>query len=380
MAGFKAIDWLGGAFVVGGTIMFLLGLEFGGQSHPWSSATVICLIVFGIVVFVIFGLIEVYVAKYPIMPSRIFKNRSAIASLVTCFVQSFVFISGSYYLPLYFQASLGSSPLLSGVYLLPTSLSLSLGSMVTGIYIRKTGRYLPPIYAGMFLMCIGYGLLIDLDAHSSWAKIILFQIVAGIGVGPNFQAPLIALQNFINPQDIGVATSTFYFMRNLGTSVSIVIGGVVFQNQLAKKAQGVPALASVSGGEGGPGAAIGLVGSLPPAQKVVAQETFADSLQAIWILYTVVAAVGVVNVALIRRKTLATEHKETETGLEAQEKVRIEEEERKRVKKEDRANANTNGNSEKRESAAGRSRGSMNGFFRRDEGEGKNEKTKDEEA
>ncbi|KAI9669406.1 MAG: hypothetical protein M1831_000442 [Alyxoria varia] len=378
LAGLKAIDWLGGTFVVGGTVMFLLGLEFGGQSHPWASAIVICLFVFGVVVFIIFGVIEVYFAKYPIMPSRIFKNRSAVAALVTCFVQSFVFISGSYYLPLYFQASLGSSPLLSGVYLLPTSLSLSLSSMVTGIYIRKTGRYLPPIYAGMFLMCLGYGLFIDFDAHSSWAKIILYQIVAGIGVGPNFQAPLIALQNFINPQDIGVATSTFYFMRNLGTSVSIVIGGVVFQNQLAEKAKSVPALASGSGGEGGPGAAIGIVESLPPSQKGVAQETFADSLQAIWILYTVIAAVGVVNVVFIRRKMLATEHKETETGLEAQEKVRVEDQERKRVAKQEKADGKANG--VKKEGSGGNGGGGLSGMFRRDKGEKEEEKMRDEEA
>ena len=45
--GLKAVDWLGSLTIVGGTLMLLLGLEFGGVARPWDSATVICLIVFG---------------------------------------------------------------------------------------------------------------------------------------------------------------------------------------------------------------------------------------------------------------------------------------------------------------------------------------------
>lgn len=53
------------------------------------------------------------------------------------------------------------------------------------------------IWFGMTMMTIGFGLFINFDVHSSWAKIIIYQIIAGIGVGPNFQAPLIALQSLV---------------------------------------------------------------------------------------------------------------------------------------------------------------------------------------
>ena len=62
-------------------------------------------------------------------------------------------------------------------------------------------------------MCLGYGLFIDFDASSSWAKLVIFQIVAGLGIGPLFQAPIIALQAHINPRDIGTATATLGFTR-----------------------------------------------------------------------------------------------------------------------------------------------------------------------
>src|SRR5450432_3281868 len=178
--GLMAIDWLGSLLIVGGTLLLLLGLEFGGVTFPWNSATVICMIVFGIVVAGLFVLNEWKLARYPVMPLRLFKSRSNIAALLVCFCHGYVFIAGSYYLPLYFQAVLGSTPLLSGVYLLPFVLALSFVSGFTGVFIKKTGKYTPPIIFGLTLMTLGFGLFIDLDVEANWAKIILFQIVAGI--------------------------------------------------------------------------------------------------------------------------------------------------------------------------------------------------------
>jgi EmrB/QacA subfamily drug resistance transporter len=193
-AGLAAVDWLGVVTIVGGTLMFLLGLELGGVSYPWTSATVICLLVFGVLTSVLFVIIEWKVAKYPIIPMRLFKVRSNVASLAVSACQGFVFISASYYLPLYFQAVLGASALLSGVYVLPFSISLAVVSSATGVYTRKTGKYLPAIIFGMAVMTLGYGLFLDLGPKANWAKIVLYQLVAGIGVGPNFQSPLISLQ------------------------------------------------------------------------------------------------------------------------------------------------------------------------------------------
>jgi predicted MFS family arabinose efflux permease len=285
--GLKAIDWLGSITIVGGTLMLLLGLEFGGVTYPWDSTIVICLIVFGIFTGFLFILNEWKFAKYPIMPLRLFKNRSNIACLGVCFCHGYVFIAGSYYLPLYYQAVLGASPLLSGVYLLPFALTLAFVSAATGVFIKKTGKYLPPIWFGLVFMTIGYGLFIDLDVDANWAKIIVYQLVSGAGVGPLFQAPLIGLQSTVQPGDIATATATFGFTRNLSTAISVVIGGVVFQNQMVKKHDQLitlgPQIANELSG-GSAGASVGLVQSLSPAQQAVAKEAFFESLRTMWIM------------------------------------------------------------------------------------------------
>ncbi|KKY16916.1 putative major facilitator superfamily transporter [Diplodia seriata] len=325
-AGLRAIDWAGSLTVIGGTVMLLLGLEFGGVTYPWSSPTVVCLIVFGIVTIAVFLALEWKVAKYPIMPLRIFSNRSNLASLAACFLHGFVFISATYYLPLYYQAVRGAGPIMSGVYLLAFALSLSVVSATTGIVIKKTGAYLPCIIFGFAVLTLGFGLYTDIDAHSSWTKIILYQIVAGIGVGPNFQSPLIALQAHVHPKDIATATATFGFVRNLATAISVVIGGVVFQNEMQKhqatlsRSLGPQLAGQLAGGSAGANSEI--VGALPPAQREVAREAFADSLSQMWIVYVCFAGLGLLVSLLIRSKTLANSHEDQKAGMEADEERR----------------------------------------------------------
>ncbi|KAF1949097.1 hypothetical protein CC80DRAFT_510851 [Byssothecium circinans] len=334
--GLKAVDWLGSLTMIGGTVMLLLGLEFGGVSYPWKSATVICLIVFGAVMIGVFFLVEHRFAPSPLMPLDIFSKRSNLAALGTCFFHASVFISGSYFLPLYFQAVLGATPILSGVYLLPTAISLSFLSAFTGVFIQKTGQYLPCIWFGFIFMTAGFGSFIDLKPNSSWAKIIIFQIIAGLGVGPNFQSPLIALQSLVPKRDIATATATFGFIRNLGSAISVVVGSVVFQNEMASKQRLLasslgPETASAFGG-GSAGANVGLLQSLPESEKAVARQAFSDSLSTMWIMYVCFSAVGLGVSGLITRNVLSERHEETRTGLEEEGKRRVERE-RERVER-----------------------------------------------
>jgi predicted MFS family arabinose efflux permease len=329
IAGLKAIDYLGSLAIVGGTIMFLYGLELGGVSRPWSSIEVICLLVFGLATIALFFLIEGKAARYPLIPLRLFARRSNLASLAVCFVHSFVFIAGAYFLPLYFQAVLGVSPLLSGVYLFPFVLTLSLGSAGTGIFIRKTGQYLLPIRLGLFLMTLGAGLFADLPPTASWPRLILFQLIAGLGAGPNFQAPLIALQSLVPPADIASATATFGFVRQLSSALSIVIGGVIFQNGMHVRtpdllAAGIAPAVAAQLGAGSAGANTAVVAALPGPQHAAATSAYTLSLQLMWVFYLCVAVFGGLASAAIGRNVLSKTHHVTKTGLAVQEADRRE--------------------------------------------------------
>ena len=257
------------------------------------------------------------------MPLRIFKNGSNIASIGFCFCHGYVFIAASCYLPLYFQAVLGARPLTSGVYLLPYALSFSITSAGAGIIIKKTGHYLPPLWCGLVIMTLGFGLFIDLPFSPSWAKIILHQLVVGFGVGLNFQSPLLALQNMLKLSDIGTATANLFFTRVLSTAISVVIGGVVFQNRMQER---LPSLIATLGAQtanalsgGSAGASVVILARLLAAQRETARMAFRQSLRSTWIMYVAFAALGVGISACIRNQELSTERTVTKTGLREEE-------------------------------------------------------------
>ena len=86
----KAIDWAGCLSILAVTLMLLLGLDFGGKSFPWSSPKVICLLVFGGIAILIFFWSEKKLARYPLMPLLLFRNRTNVAALVVTFVHGIV--------------------------------------------------------------------------------------------------------------------------------------------------------------------------------------------------------------------------------------------------------------------------------------------------
>lgn len=286
-AGLKAVDWSGSLLIVGGTLMLLMGLSFGGVTFAWNSATVINLIIFGVFAGFLFGLNEWKLVKYPVMPPRLFHSRSTIASFAVCFCHGFILMGVAYYLPLYFQAVLGAGPLLSGVYLLPFILSNTVMAAATGVFIQKTGKYIPAVYLGLVLMTLGTGLLINLDTEANWPKIIIYQLLVGSGVGLNFEGPLLALQASLDVQDVATATATMGFTRMLASAISAIIGGVVFQNQMVAESRSLGELGAdiASRLQGGEAAAnVDLIRTLPPHQQIIAKGAFHRSLQMMWVM------------------------------------------------------------------------------------------------
>jgi hypothetical protein len=334
--GLLAMDWLGTLLLVCATIMFLLGLGYGGIAYPWDSAMVVCLIIFGVVTLGAFIVVEWKFAKYPIVPMRLFSSMSNVSVFGIAYLHGAIFIANLYYLPLYFQSVLGASPILSGVYLLPVAITLCVLSSLSGYYISKSGRYRPPIYIGLIIMLLGSGLYIDLKPYTSWPRIIIYQIISGLGLGPVFQAPIMAIFTLTKPADIAAATTTLLFIRDIATAMSIVFGGVIFQNRMSQQSHKItaafpPELAKeIIGGEAS--SALNLIPTFDKEQRKVINEVYTSSIRTEWIFYTVLAGVALLLSLLISKQVLSKEHKIHKTGLDTMEQNRLEEEEKKKAK------------------------------------------------
>ena len=147
-------------------------------------------------------------------------------------------------------------------------------------------------------------------------------------------------------RDIATATATFGFVRNLGSAISVVVGGVVFQNQMAAKEPLLqsslgPQMASAFGG-GSAGANVRLINTLPEPQKEVARQAFSDSLSTMWILYVCFAGAGLASSFLITKNILSKQHEETKTGMEAEREKRMEREAARNEKRKSKAASKDN--------------------------------------
>jgi len=321
-----AIDWIGSILVVGATIMFLLGLDYGGVDYPWGSALVICLIVFGIVTYAVFGVYERF-ARYPVIPRRILNSLSLASTFGAVFCHGACMIAPVFFLPLYFQNVLGASPILSGVWMLPLAVSFTVSGIGMGIFIQKTGQYLWIIRISIAILTLALGLMITFGPTRNWARIVIFQIILAAGIGANMQTLVICVQALVAPEDIGVATGTLNFIRNLATAVSVVVGQVIIQGILAQHKDdllhvGIPSDTVTLLVNGGAIGGSGLTDSFTPVQLARYKFAVADSFSKMWIFYTALCALGIVITFGIRKKELMTSHETTVTGLEAEEAKR----------------------------------------------------------
>lgn len=324
LQGLAAVDWLGMLASTGGTVMFLLGIDFGATAYPWNSPTVICLIVFGVVTWGIFILLQWKVSKLPLFPLRIFKARSTAAILAVCFFHAIAYISAVFYLPLYFQAVLQATPLQSGVWILALAIPLSIVSVLCGIVLLKTGHYMGLIVGGMALLTLALGLFIDLPDYRSWPRIIIFQIIASLGMGPVFQAPIVAMQTKLQPKDIASGTSAFQFLRQLSAGIGVVIGQVLLSSEIRQHthlftAAGIPGPLVSQLESGSLVTTINVLPDLHSAGQVQAVKmAYTESLSSMWIFFTCAAAAGLVASLFIGQNVLSKVHDEFKTGLQSQ--------------------------------------------------------------
>jgi EmrB/QacA subfamily drug resistance transporter len=314
LRGLASIDWLGITTIITAAVLLLVGLQIG-SGGSYADPLVISLIVIGSVIFVAFPFSQWWEDKRggsPIMPLRIFRDISNLSALGVCACDALVFNSVAYFLPLYFQIVLGKSPATTGVLMLAIAIPLAIVSFASGHVIERTGRFLEVLQAGLFVMTLGVGLLIDFDASFHLGKVIGILFVIGLGFGPNFGAPLIALQTRIQECDIATGTAAFGFVRMISGAIGLVLSQVIFQYLTASNFEML-----VSSGISrdiatklvrGEAISQGIqINELTEPQKEVVHQSFMWALRRVWILYTVVGALGLAVSFGIKRTKLHQE-------------------------------------------------------------------------
>ncbi|KAF7330813.1 MFS domain-containing protein [Mycena venus] len=275
------VDWVGNAIVIVGSGLAIIGMTWGGIRYPWSSAEVLAPLIIGLALLVVFAIYEAKVPQKPTVPRDIVSNRTSLSALLTTAAHGMVSIAMIYYLPVFFQACFGASPIRSAVDFLPGALITAPFALVAGVIVTIVQKYRAVNFFGWIFAIIGFGLFSTLKEDSSVGKWVGYQVVTAIGTGILFAAPVFPLLAPLPTSRSASALALFAFTRSFFQTWGITISSTILQNMLEKK---LPAdfVSQFPAGFEIAYAAIPAIKHLEEPLKKQVQAAFASSMSVIW--------------------------------------------------------------------------------------------------
>ena len=227
------IDYLGATVLVAALVPILIGLS-NKQSGAWADATVGGLIAAGLAITAAFVWIELRSAD-PIVPIRLFTNRSFTISVIAMFMASMAFFTPVVFLPRWFQVVEGATATQSGYQILALLGGLIVSAILSGQLVARTGRYKLLALGSPVVLAVGLFLLSNLRADTPLPLLWSWMFITGIGVGPIFSIFTLVVQGAVPPRQIGTATSSLTLFQQIGGTVGLAIAGTVFGARLAEE-------------------------------------------------------------------------------------------------------------------------------------------------
>jgi EmrB/QacA subfamily drug resistance transporter len=307
-----AIDVAGTALLAVGLSALVLMTTLGGNTYAWGSVPIVGMGVAGVAAIAAFAWVERRAAE-PILPPRLFRNRVFVVCGAVGLVVGFALFGALTYLPLFQQVVRGLSPTASGLQMLPVMGGVLISSIVSGQLITRTGRYKVFPIAGTAIAALGMYLLSSLDATTGSGAAAVHMLVLGLGLGLVMQVLVLATQNAVPYEDLGVATSGATLFRSIGGSLGTAVLGAIFSGRLASElASKLPPGSSSGGGS----AAIdpARLARLPPPLHNAYISAFTEALHVVFQVATVVVLVAFLLSWLIEEKPLRATV-ETSAGL-----------------------------------------------------------------
>jgi len=231
------IDWWGAAALILGIVPLLIVAE-QGRIWGWTSAGVLGLIALGIVGVIAFIMIEFRMKDEALIPMRLFTSRVFSIGLSVNVLIGLGMFGALSTLPLYLQLVKGATPTESGLLLIPMMIGIMGGSVLSGQLTARTGKYKIFPVIGTALLAIAFFAMLTVTVDSPYWLLDLFFLAIGLGLGLCMQTLLIAVQNTVPAKDMGVATSSATFFRQLGGTLGVAVFLSLLFNSLPDKVQG----------------------------------------------------------------------------------------------------------------------------------------------
>ncbi|MEU5340468.1 MFS transporter [Streptomyces sp. NPDC020766] len=299
------LDVLGALLLAAASTCLVLLTSWGGTQHAWDSRVILGLGVGAVAATVLFLVAEHFAAE-PLMPLRLFRDGVFNVTALVGVIVGVALFGAASYLPTYLQMVDGASATESGLLMLPMMAGIVGASVVAGQLISRSGHYkIYPILGG-FLSVLGMWLLSRLEVDTPRLHYSIWMAVLGAGIGLVMPVLILAVQNSVDPHDLGTATSANNYFRQIGGSVGAALFGTLFADRLADSlAERLPAGAGLPDPES---ITPQLVHALPAELRDGYIAAYADAMPRIFLYLVPVLVLGLLVAFFLKEKPLVSHH------------------------------------------------------------------------
>eukprot|EP00762_Andalucia_godoyi_P003112 ANDGO_01089.mRNA.1 putative MFS-type transporter YusP len=221
----RSMDLLGCVLLLSGIISVMLLFTWAGIDYAWSSTTIVALLIASLALFAAFFIVEFRVQS-PILPPKLFLNRMVSIGSACAFGVGLNLFTSLTYLPVYLHSVLDYSATTAGAAMIPMMVSFVAASLLSGVFMSKTGKYRFLCSFGLFLIAVSNASLTTMSASTRLWMVIIYSIPSGFGTGIVLQVVLPVVQNAVCATDVSPASSAIVIIR----SVAGVLGLSLFHS------------------------------------------------------------------------------------------------------------------------------------------------------
>lgn len=311
------VDVLGVLLLAAASTCLVLLTSWGGTEYAWGSRVILGLAAGALAATALFLVVERFAVE-PLIPLRLFRDGVFNVTALVGLVVGVALFGAASYLPTFLQMVDGASATESGLLMLPMMGGIVGASIVSGQLISRTGRYKVFPVLGGALSVLGMWLLSHLEVDTPRLHYSLWMALLGAGIGMVMPVLVLAVQNSVDPADLGTATSANNYFRQIGGSVGAAIFGTLFANRLADAlAARLPARAGTPAGDA-ESITPQLVHAMPAALRDQYIGAYADAMPRIFLYLVPVLVLGLVIAFFLKEKPLVSHHTPTAEPESAQ--------------------------------------------------------------
>jgi EmrB/QacA subfamily drug resistance transporter len=298
------VDYAGAVLLASAVVGILLVLTWGGARYAWGSPQLLGLVAATLVALLAFLWHERRTPE-PVLPLRLYRDRVLVVVSAALFITTLSLFAAIVFLPVHLQLVTGASATGAGLLMLPLLGASAISTIACGLAMTRTGRYKVFPVAGLALMSAGLLLFSSLGTSGSHLATVGSMVIFGAGFGMVTQILMVAIQNAVDPRQIGTATAGANLFRALGGSVGVAVYGAILTAGLrhwlpvelhGRTARGITAA--------GVQATPGRIHMLAPAVQHAVAQAVGHSLHDVFLVAAPIALAGALIVTLLPERPL----------------------------------------------------------------------------